>query len=231
MSEKKEIEQENQDVEKEDNNVNENAKTDKTEMNEKENIEDTEDIGLDYSGLLDENDIINIAGEKFKVSDLEKVISMAKKHKDILEKIEQNPELVEKIQNVAVKQPINENKLTEEQEVMITLLQREYLREWEKVKDKYPLVEADEVWAKLSTATNKNPDQVEVVAQKLQAYFEKKLEQKQKQKQEAVQKAQKTKFEIGDVPVAPPPAEDDFVDINDTNKIISITKNFLRKKE
>ncbi len=231
MSEKKqEQEIENQEE------VNETEVNEEKSESEKEVEPEIPDFsnGFDYSDVLEDNDLVSVNGQKIKWADIKSKFNNMSTEKKA-EIVEENPQIKKEIEKVAEKQAqeqeeTNENNLTEEQKVLVKLLEREYVREWNGIKDKYPLVDFDDVIAKLQTQEQKDPSQVEIVAKKLQSYFDKKLELKEKTKLEGKKKAEETNFNIGESPSPSPKGEEEVPDIEDTSAFVNSVKNFFRKK-
>ena len=153
---------------------------------------------FDYGGMIDDNDVIPVGDKKLKFGDAKKLIDNAEKNKDLLDAIEKNPALKEQLLK-GVKDPKSQpqqgQQLTQEQKIMVGLLKREYVREWDRIKDKYDLVESNEVFAKMMSEPNQEPGNLEIVAKKLQSFFERKLDAKEKSRIKNRERANETNFE------------------------------------
>lgn len=147
------------------------------------------DPEFDYTDVLVDNDKVELEkGEKITFAEAKKRNALYKKHKELLEKAEKDPDFLNKLAKTVEPDPgkgAPVSEISAEKKVTQQLLRSEFERRWEAIKEKYPLVEKHEVAARILALDNPDLDQVEKQAQNLQQYFDKKLGEKEKKKIEA----------------------------------------------
>lgn len=152
------------------------------------------DPEFDYTDVLVDNDKLELEkGEKITVAEAKKRNALYKKHKDLLDKAEKDPEFLNKLAKTVEPDPGKKGdpapEETADTRVTKQLLRDAFDRKWKEIESKYPLVTKEEVVARILSMQNPDLDQVEKQAQNLQQYFDKKLGEKEKKKIKARENA------------------------------------------
>jgi hypothetical protein len=151
------------------------------------------DPEFDYTDVLVDTDKVELEkGEKITFAEAKKRNAIYKKHKELLDKVEKDPELLNKLAKTVEPDPGKGAPASEKSaELTVTkqLLREAFERKCAAIKDKYPLVSKEEIAARILSMQNPDLDQVEKVAASLQQYFDKKLGEKEKMKIKARENA------------------------------------------
>ena len=188
---------------------------------------------IDFGGMITDEDQIEVGGKKIKFAEAKKLIENAEKNKEILDAIEKDPTLKEKLIAKETAQQAKKGneadavQTSPEANILLQLQKREIVREYEKIKETYPLVELSDIAGALMNNPNASIDDVEPTAKRIQAYFDRKLSEKEKLRVEGKLKAQQTTFPAGGGTPPPPAAKGGEVDLNNLDSI----KNALRGQE